>query len=64
MSRSSDLLILTIELARDIIDHHAPDFTGRDRLLDILDTAARYGSIAACAEDAAIARQKPDGASP
>jgi hypothetical protein len=35
-------LIATLEIARDILAGHAPDFTGREAVIRLIDSAIRY----------------------
>ncbi len=39
----NSLLITTLELARDILAGHAPDFAGRDAIIRLIDSAIRFG---------------------
>lgn len=36
-------LITTLEIARDILAGHAPDFTGREAIIRLIDSAVRLG---------------------
>lgn len=40
---AANVLLVTLELVRDLIAAHSPDFDGRAQLLRLIETAVRFG---------------------
>ena len=37
------MLLATLDIAREILSRHAPDFQGRDGIIRLIDSAVRFG---------------------